>query len=1045
MNVNQSLGQEQTMPRRSFFLLSGLFFFSGACGLTYEVAWTRMFAVVAGGTTRALTAVLVAYMAGLALGSFLAGRYVDRKAGRPVLIYGILEAGIGLFALLLPLLLPGLLPVLKIGRAVWGPNSFAFDLYRMMACALVLIFPTTLMGATFPVLVRGLLSERARFGWIAGLLYTANTLGAMTGAFVSGFFLIAALGLRATVWSAAGVNLMIFGLVAGLPSLRGRRVEAGILEPSVSAQARESRWPLVAVLLGYSLSGLAAMVYEVSWTRALALALGNSTYALSLILTAYIGGLALGGMLMTPLADRLKNSLLWAAGLEGVVGFSALAVLPLFAWVTARMFNWSLLFSSRFGVFQAVRFAAAFGLILFPTLAMGALFPLVVKMISSLRQGVGEPAGRVYAANTLGAILGALLTGPVLIRGLGVETSLLAATGLSLLIGLGWLLFSPKRRRVRLGAGGGLAAAGVAAMLLIPRWNPLLMNSGPYLYARFYESQLKQGRSILELLDDDRLLYDREGEEATVLVLEARDDHERSLRINGKVDASSKGDLPTEVLSAHIPLLLHPAPKKVMMLGLASGVTAGSVLLHPEVESLDCVEISPEVVEASHYFAETSRLDYQDPRFHLILDDARNYLALSDARYDVITIEATNPWIAGLGQLYTREFFQLLSDHLRPGGIALIFLPAYNMDAETFQMVLRSYTKVFAYTALWESVPLADYLVAGSNQPLQVDLKQWQERAAAPRLAQDLARVGVQGADLLASLVMGPEHVVQAAGLGPLHTDDRRQLEFVMPKLLPSPLGPRQRSMIEQIFSRHQPATVIVSSGDESSRARLESFDRARTLSYQAFLLSQREEPDPASLEQIIQVWGKALEFSGESRLRRFAAQQLVAPLLARAKLRLADGLDQAALADWEEAFADDPSNARSSDQLIGYYYQIGDRRQTRAWAEKALVYLPGDAFALAVLGDLAQQENNLAEAERRFRQALAASPHNLELRWNLAAALALQEKFSPAEEQLRTLVEKNPKEAKYLFALSRVLEQQGRPEAAEIYRNRAKAVSSSR
>ena len=1033
------------MKRSGTYLVMGLFFGSGAAGLIYEVAWTRMFSVVAGGTTHALTAVLVAYMTGLALGSFLGGRYVDRQVRRPLLVYGILEGGIGLFALLMPLVIPALLSVLKIGHALLGPESFRFELYRFLTCALALLLPTTLMGATFPVLLRGLLSRREQFGFFAGLLYAANTLGAMTGALVSGFVLIPALGLRLTVWSAAGINLVILAVIAASSTLRERQAEKEVREEIEPVQARGPSWGLTVLLAGYGVSGLCAMVYQVGWARVLALSLSNSTYALGLILAAYIGGLALGGAVMTPLVDRLRRPLVWAAGLEVVIGLTALFVMPLFAWATGRMFDWAAMFQDRFGAYQAVRFAVAFGLILLPTGAMGALFPLVVKIAGLMHRGVGEPAGEVYGANTVGAILGAFLAGYILIRWLGVETSLLFATGMSVAVGVTWLMVFGKRRLVRLAAGAGLAAVAGVAIRAIPPWDPLVMNSGPYLYAPVVKGRIQPGRLVQDAVSKYRLLYYREGVEATVSVLETKSTGELSLRINGKTDASSRGDLPTEILSAHIPLLLHPAPKKVMVLGLASGVTAGSALTHPEVERLDCVEISPEVVEASHFFEQTSQLNYQDPRFHLILDDARNYLALADVRYDAITIESTNPWIAGIGQLFTREFFQLLADHLEPGGVALIFFPAYDMDADTVRMVLRTYASVFPYTALWETIPATDYLVAGSREPFRLDPAGLQKRITEPAVAADLARVGVTGVDLFSSFVMGSERLTRVAGAGPLHTDDRRQLEFIMPKLRDTPSAPRQEGIIREILSQHEPAAVIIGLSDEKAKAPFIDFDRARELQYQARLLSNRGAENLSDLEQMIRAWREVLEVGGQNFGFHSAARALATALLGRAQVRLAAGDAPAAAADWQESFQRNPYNFNSVDQLINYYLNTGRRDQARAWAKKALVYLPGDPFVLAVLGHLAQQEKLYAEAEQWFRKGLSLWPQRADLQWSLAAALAGQKKFPEAEQELRSLLKRDPENLQYLKALADTLRSQGRPGEAEKYLRRVEKISSER
>jgi spermidine synthase len=937
------------------------------------------------------------------------------------------------------LLIPSLLPVLELGRA-WLGEGFGFEFYRFLASALLLTVPTTLMGATFPVLLRGLLNRPEEFGLRAGLLYGINALGATTGALLSGLVLIPALGFRATIWSAAGVNFLILALVAGLPALRG--LGAAVPKPArVLEAASRPGWRYAVLLAGYGLSGLCAMVYQVGWARTLSLSLSNTTYALALILAAYIGGLALGGLAMAPWADRLRRPLVWAAGLELVIGLSALGVVPWFEWVTARMFYWSPLIQDRFWVTQALRFAAAFALILVPTLAMGALFPVAIKIAGSERGGVGEPAGQVYAANTLGAILGAFLAGHVLIRGLGLETTLLAATGASVAIGIGWLLVARAGRFARAATAAALAAGAIAAISVVPRWDPVVMSSGSYLYGDQMEEQFRAGLSLSAVLNTIQVLYYREGEEASVAVLEFRTTGDRGLRINGKSDASNSKDMPTQVLIAELPLLLHPHPKKVMILGLASGVSAGSALRHP-VERVDCVEISPEVVEASRFFQSVSRLDYQDPRFHLILDDGRNYLALTKTRYDVITIEATNPWISGIGQLYTREFFQLLADHLEPDGLALIFIPVYDLDPERLRMVLRTFGSVFPYPALWESIPGADYLVAGSKQPWQVDFRRWQERAAAPAIAADLARAKVRGDDFFARFVLGPRRYHEAAGSGPLHSDDRSQLEFILPKVMQTPSWPRTEGILEEIFSSHEPATVILTGVPAEEQARLEEFDRTRSLYQNALLATHEESAQPANLGMDILVWRQVLAACQGSYPAPWAAMQLAPLLTLQAKMLLEQGERAGALAEAEEAYEIDPQNLQAGELMMNYYQDQREATQTRTWAQRLLARAARHPNALAALGDLAVQASRLPEAERWYRLSLEAMPDYFEARWNLALVLSLEKKLGEAEHELRALEKSRPDDVDTLLLLGEVLQEQGLKEEGNRYLQKARKLA---
>ncbi|MFO8056927.1 MAG: fused MFS/spermidine synthase [bacterium] len=988
---------------------------SGASALVYEVAWVRKFSVVAGGSTRSLTAVLAAYMGGLALGSFLGGRYIDRRKSRPFVVYAVLEGLVGVSAFLLTLLIPALVPVLKVGRELFGAASFGFDFYRFLISALVMFIPTTLMGATFPVLIKGVLSSKSRFGAVAGVLYASNTLGAMAGSLLAGFLLIPSLGLFRTIGVAAVLNVSILAVALAIPYFRRVRTEASG-EKAAAGRAGRRTFLSWVFLWGYAVSGLCAMVYQVGWARALSLSLGSSTYAVGIIFASFIGGLALGGFIISPVVDRMKSRLLLAAGLEVLIGLSAIAVIPLFESVTIEMFYWSRDYQARFGMYQLVRFAAAFGLILVPTIAMGALFPVVVKIIGSIETGVGEPAGQVFGFNTVGGIVGAFLAAHVFIRFLGLENALLAATAISVAVGVIWLLVSPGGRRLfRWGAAVGLAGAATGGILLVPQWDPLFMNSGPYMYSEILEKDFPESLDLRDFLhDNERILFHEAGVEATVSVMEWRRTLVRTLTINGKVDASSKKDMPTQVLSAHLPLLLHPHPKEIMMLGLASGVSAGSALLHP-VEQVDCAEISPAVVSASRLFKEegVSKLDYEDPRFNLILDDGRHFLDLSEKRYDVIIAEPSNPWIAGMSVLFTREFFSIMKKHLKPGGVALIWIGAYDMDSYTVKMLLRTFQDVFENSTIWESKPAVDYFLIGSTKPIEVDLEKFIKRAGRKKIAEDLARVNInRPRQLLARFVMGPDTIRQVAGEGPLHTDDRRQLEFMLPKIKKQEKDKRIAEILITILSAHQPASSIVSGADAEDEKLFEDFHLNRSIYYRTLhkrLAPRQPEGEGGNAALRIQNWYNLIHRCQGAFPAEFAEEKLSMLLYRRAKGYLKEGMTGKALEDLKEAFKLDPENSNAAGMLIAQYNERGQTREAVRWARKVLEAIPRDPYALSVVANYERSRGQVKRAEYLFRLAVEASPRNREYRYNLAVFLAQTGKLEKARKHLETMFKYNP------------------------------------
>ncbi len=1042
-----------------FVLVSFLFLLSGASALVYEVAWVKKFSVVAGGSTRSLTAVIAAYMGGLALGSFLGGRYIDRRKSRPFLVYAVLEGLIGVSAFLLTLLIPWLHPVLKLGQDLFGVASFGFDFYRFVVSALVMFIPTTLMGATFPVLIRGVLSSKARFGAVAGVLYASNTLGAMAGSLLSSFLLIPSLGIFRTIGVAALLNVFILLVAFALPFFRKVETEGPVVEKGPRKSLPKRPLLLWMFLIGYAVSGLCAMVYQVSWARAMSFSLGSSTYAVGIIFASFIGGLALGGFLISPVVDRMKSRYLLAAGLEIIIGLSAIAVIPLFESVTLGMFHWAHSYQEDFSTYQLLRFAVAFGLILVPTAAMGALFPVVVKIAGLMEEGVGEPAGEVYAFNTVGGIVGSFLAAHVFIRLLGLENALFAATAISVAIGLVWLVVSPSGKRVfRFATAAALAGAVAAGILLIPEWDPLLMNSGPYIYSDIQRGDLPAGMDIEDFLHDtEKVIFHEAGVEATVSVMERRRHKTRLLRMNGKTVACSKNNMAAQVLEAHLPLLLHPHPEEIMIIGLGAGVSTGSALLHP-LKRVDCAEISPAVVSASRLFKETgaSKLDYEDPRLNLIMEDGRHYLDLSDKRYDVIVVDPLNPWVSGMGVLFTHEFFQIMREHLKPDGLVLIWIPVSDMDAYTVKMLLRTFHDVFENCSVWEERPMGEYFLIGTLNPLKVDVESLMERGTRSKIKEDMARVDVNRPDhLFARFVMGAETIKRVAGEGPLHTDDRRQLEFILPKIMNKNYDQRMDGLITRILSGHQPAISVVADSKGGYESLLQKYDLNRTIYYRNFRKRIASEDGQAESSDLrIQNWYNLIQRCNGAFPADYAKKHLSMLLYRRAKgyfrqsRKTKDKKEQIqlarrGLADLHESFRLDPENSNAADMLINYYKQSGRTRQAVQWAQKALQAVPGDPYALTILAEWESNKDELERAEYLFRQAVQASPRSGNYRYNLAAFLAQRGKLEEAKSQLETLFKFDPPNERFKELYCSVLNDLGEKAKAQRCFRRLEALPS--
>jgi spermidine synthase len=759
---------------RGAFLL--LFFFSGICGLIYEVVWGRMLALVMGSTVYASSTVLAAFMGGLALGSWLLGRLVDRY-GRPLILYGFLELLLGLYCLILPFLLEAMVPLYRMIYQTFHPSLTFLTGFQFVFSGILLLIPTALMGGTLPVVSKSFVRGQDRIGSTAGRFYAVNTIGAVIGALGAGYYLMPRFGVHASIYGAAGLNILIglltFGLAWWLSVSDAPQAASRFLLRAGDYINREA-W---LVLLCFSVSGAAALIYEVAWTRSLSLLLGPSVQAFSLMLGAFITGLAVGSWIFSFWADRIRNPIVYFALLQWGVAFSAAAFMPLVNVLPAAIRDHLRTAGGSFTEIQFLTAAVSFAVMLIPTTCLGGMFPIVVRLYSRSIQVFGKRLGTLYAGNTVGAVAGSILAGFVLIPAIGLQKTILTAAILNGIIGGALLLISGIGRQwVRATLVVLPESALVLIVLLMPAWSRSDLVSGPYHY--FYENEAMAQK----ILRNEKILFYREGVTGTVAVKE-RGDY-RFLTISGKVDAGSReGDMTTQILSGHIPLLLARDPRDVLVIGLASGVTVGSVAQHP-VRRIDVVEISREVAEALPFFSKFNHDPLSDPRVNLIIQDGRNHLLLSDRSYDVIISEPSNPWMAGVGNLYTREFFELARGRLRSGGVMAQWIQAYNLPLPLLKTVVKTFSSVFPNVSLWLAGP-GDLVLIGSADPVPLDVNQLKERLDEPKVRSDLQRVGFRDWWQLVRLDVAEGSLLRReAADARLHTDDHPFLEYELPKFL---------------------------------------------------------------------------------------------------------------------------------------------------------------------------------------------------------------------------------------------------------------------
>ncbi len=932
--------------RRMIYLY---FLFSGFCALIYEILWTRLFVLVMGGTVYSFTTVLVAFMSGLALGGWLGGRYADRIKLSPLLAYGILEGLIGFYCLLIPYLILALNPVFNWLYPFLFSHHISGLLVRFSCSALILLIPTTLMGATLPILVRYQYQDQEGLGKTTGMLYAINTLGAVAGSFFSGMVLIPSLGLRHTLYFAAAINLVISASILVLRRYRSqefipRRTELVSTELPAGQSFRSTL-----VLAGYALSGAVAMIYQVAWTRALILSLGTTLYVLSLILTAYIAGLAVGALTITPLADRVKRLWLWIGLMELGIGISAWAVVPMLA----RLPVWMAMAHrpKEYWSWLGMEFLIGMALIFLPTFLMGMLLPLVVRLYAQLRGGVAEAVGEVYAWNTLGAIAGSFLCGFFLIGWLGLRDSLTLACGLSLLIGIIFILGEKLRMIIRASAAVAAVMAGLLFFHFQPGWEPEIINSGPYIYFKDSYTQAGKDRNKIgqALKASTKILFHKEGVEATVSVFELPGGI-LVLRINGKTDASSEVDMTTQVLTGHLPLLFHPNPKKLAVIGLASGVTLGSALTHP-ISEATCLEISPEVVDASWYFNSINQRPLEDPRTRLVINDGRYHLEHTPDHYDAIISEPSNPWIGGMGLLFTREFFAQAKTRLNPGGIMTIWIGIYDLDLDQVRMLTRTFISVFPQSTLWESITGGDYLLMGFNGDVDLDYSRLKERLQDPGIRKDLDRVDLETPEKIVSrLMMGPRELQAFSDGGPLHTDDRRQMELEVPRTKYLQTFKEEFNSVIKAFDRNRAGLDqylgFSNPSDRADQPEIDRFYQAQSWILAAHLgLKSKENGD--------YVIRNLLAANRIDPRNKWVRENLYFGYYFKGQYNLRQNKLSDAVSNLTEAWQYNPKGSDIPTLAGLYYSNLGKPDQAGKWIEQALNENQKDPIAWMVRGKL--------------------------------------------------------------------------------------------
>ncbi|MBK8164856.1 MAG: fused MFS/spermidine synthase [bacterium] len=768
-----------------------LFFLSGAAALVYQVVWARSLGLVLGASHLAVATVLSVFMAGLALGNRLLAGVADRST-RPLRLYGLLECATGLSAL-------GFLALMSVYPRLFGAlaggvadDRTSLTVLRAAFALVAMIVPTTLMGGTFPVMTRFVAADAASFPRQLARLYALNTLGAVAGTLAAGFLLLRHLGATATLLAAVALSLAV-GITAirlqrGFPRLAAPLSGAGApAAPAATDPQTEGRTePALAraMIAGVAASGFCALGYEVLWTRMLTFGVGTSVYSFAIMLAAFLAGMALGSQVLAMLAARGRPgsatgfARLFAAtqvaiGVAAFVVTARLSVLP--ATVGAVQAALGGAGGGPFTGRLATAAALAFGHLAVPAFFMGAAVPAAGAALRRGAAGTGDAVGRLLAANTVGAIVGPLVAGFLLVEALGMERSLNVLAATSVATGLLAAAATVARHR-----GRALAIAALGAVVLVAgatRWTGTWDRD---VLARFVNNT-PAGTALDARGDRDlEVVFYREGINETVSVFRSLNGIQTYV-VNGRAEASSAAiDIQLQRALGHLPMLLHPQPRDVFVLGTGTAMTLGATARHPGVRRLVLAEIEREMIAVGRRFARWNGDVLDDPRLQVVIDDGRNFLATTRERFDVISADPIHPWSGGAGYLYTREFFASVAARLAPGGIASQWLPLYELGVHDVRTVVRTFAATFPHVMVFATY--YDAVLVGSLEPIAIDPAALQARLAAPGIAADLAVARMDGVtDILSYFVMGTAGARRFGAGGALNTDDNLVLEFSAP------------------------------------------------------------------------------------------------------------------------------------------------------------------------------------------------------------------------------------------------------------------------
>ncbi len=956
------------------FWISIAFFFSGFSALVYQLLWMRHLGFIFGNTVFASATVLTAFMGGLGIGAHLFGR-IGERLKNPLKCFAWLEWGVAVYALSIPFLFHLIQVIYGLAyRHISEDLAFLTPL-RFILAFILLLFPTICMGGTLPVLIRGLARNEANFGSRMGWLYGINTLGAVAGIFLSGFYLIPAIGLTNTNFLAVSTEL-VAGLGAWMLA-RGRIIE----QPSMEPARPKFKWRLMPFTSRYAISitilcGFVSLALEVVWFRSLILVFGSTTYSFTVMLGVFLLGMSVGSLLIALVLDRIKNLLPLLATTVALIGFCTLWSLYRFDRGPDFLLNHLLAHGFSWQSMNQARFLISVSHLALPAILFGISFTTVTRMVRHDESSSSGAVGMVYALNTLGAVAGSFVGGFILLPILGMERSLLVLSALMLGGGLLSLVVWGRILWLRLASIALIAIIALVAFFSPPTWNKSMLASGAF-FSPF--NFIRDGKVVLrETIIADRLLHYEEALASTVSV-HVNDNEQKYFCVDGKTEADqSPRSMVLQRMIGHLPLLFHPQAKKAVNIGLGAGVSFGSLGCHP-LDRLEVVEIEPAVQKATRIWGSLNHNILDNPRAIVTINDGRNHLFSTTNRYDVITADPFEPVMAGAAKLYAVEYFKLAKAKLNSDGIMGQYLPLYELSLDDYLTIVRSFVSVFPNTALFFTG--FDTILVGFKGDMKLDAEVLRRNYNIPAVRQSLSEIGFTSPEMILGMFVADiSQKPEFAGSGKLNTDDRPCIEYSAPKSALHYTTDENQAALLHVFTAI-PDTWL-NKLDEQTAARLKAEHEAVRSTLEASVLRAQ-----GKNSESFALLSKAHEISPDNPVVK---NELVAMLNSSAQSCQNSGQLEEAAKQFQMALQLDPTDFWSLYNLVGLGMQAGNPEFAKQILDRAVAAYPQSPLMLGLKGKYlfgaGQQEDGIEYVQK----ALKIQPGNLALWKDLQMLSAL-------------------------------------------------------